>query len=363
MIRVPIARPLTGEEEATAAGEVIRSGMLASGEVTKGFEEEFAAYCGVKYAVATSSGTTALHAALLAAGIGAGDSVIVPAFTFFASASVVSMTGARPKFVDVDPGTFNISPERAAEAIGRNTKAIIGVHLFGQPFDLSPILELCEDHNLLLIEDAAQAHGARYRGKRVGGFGAMACFSFYPTKNMTTGEGGMVTTDEREYAERLRMLINHGQSEKYLHEVIGFNYRMTDIAAAIGRVQLRKLDDFNERRRRNAAMLDSRLQGSGVITPRVRDGVYHVYHQYVVRVPANHRLTREALAAHLAHRGIGTAVHYPIPLPAQPSYAKEQHPPCPVAAQLAREVLSLPVHPALREEEIEEIANAVREAE
>lgn len=361
MIRVPVVKPLTGEEEIDAASDVIRSGMLASGEQVRRFEEEFAAYCGTEYAVATSSGTTALHAALLAAGVGIGDTVIVPAFTFFATGSAVSMTGARPRFVDVDRETFNISPESVAEAIDRSTRAIIGVHLFGHPFDAKALMDLCEDHRLLLIEDAAQAHGARYRGKRVGGIGAMACFSFYPTKNMTTGEGGMVTTNEREYADKIRMLINHGQREKYLHTVLGYNYRMTDIAGAIGRVQLRKLDRFNETRNRNAAMLHALLKGCGLVTPRVQDGVYHVYHQYVVRVTGAFPLMRDELAAHLNGEGIGTAVHYPIPLTEQPCYSGESHLPCPVSAQLAREVLSLPVHPGLGEQDLLEISRAIRE--
>ncbi|MDH7592741.1 MAG: DegT/DnrJ/EryC1/StrS family aminotransferase [Methanomicrobiales archaeon] len=361
MIRVPIAKPLTGEEEAAAAGEVIRSGMLAAGEQVRRFEEEFAAYCGTGHAVATSNGTTALHAALLAANVGEGDSVIVPAFTFFATASAVSMTGARPKFVDVEMDTFNISPDAVGEAVDRHTKAIIGVHLFGQPFDVKGIRDLCEDHGIVLIEDAAQAHGAVYQGRRVGGLGAMACFSFYPTKNMTTGEGGMVTTDDRAYAERIRMIINHGQKEKYLHAILGYNYRMTDIAGAIGRVQLRKLDRFNELRNRNAAMLNTLLRGSGLMTPHLRRGVHHVYHQYVVRVTGAFPLAREALVAHLTERGIGTAIHYPVPLPEQPCYAGEAHAPCPRSAQLAREVLSLPVHPALGEEEMEAIAHAIGE--
>jgi len=233
------------------------SGMLASGPKVTAFEQAFASLCRTSHAVAVSNGTTALHASLLAAGVGPGDEVIVPAFSFFATASSVSMCGATPVFCDIDERTFNIDPARIGDLVTPKTKAVIGVHLFGQPFDVPAVQQVCKSHNLALIEDAAQAHGALLHGEPVGGFGNYGCFSFYATKNLITGEGGMVTTNDKSAMERLRIIINHGQSEKYLHTRLGYNYRMTDIAAAIGLVQLKKLDKFNARRRKNAEYLSS----------------------------------------------------------------------------------------------------------
>ena len=252
-MHIPIAQPSLGNEENDAVLAVLASGMIAQGPVTAAFEDEFAAYCGVPHAGAVSNGTTALHAALLAAGVKPGDEVIVPAFTFFATASSVSMCNARPVFADVDMSTATIDPADILAKVGPKTKAVIGVHLYGQPCDAGAIREICSDKGLVFIEDAAQAHGATYRGQKTGSLGDLACFSFYATKNLATGEGGMVTTASSEYDARLRRLINHGQSEKNLHTELGYNYRMTDITAAIGRVQLAKLDGFNRRRQENAA--------------------------------------------------------------------------------------------------------------
>ncbi|SCL75928.1 dTDP-3-amino-3, 6-dideoxy-alpha-D-galactopyranosetransaminase [Methanoculleus chikugoensis] len=358
-MKIPVARPLVGEEEVEAVARVMRSGMLAQGSVVTEFESRFADYCGAAHAVGVNSGTAALHAALLAAGIGPGDSVVVPAFTFFATASSVSMCGATPLFADVDPETFNIDPDSVAALIRPDTRAVIGVHLFGQPFDVGSVREVCDDHNLILIEDAAQAHGAEYHGKRAGSLADLACFSFYPTKNMTTSEGGMVTTDDDALAERVRLLINHGQSRKYLHTVIGYNYRMTNIDAAIGLVQLGRLEGFNERRRKNARYLDRHLAGTGLATPCVAPGVRHVYHQYVVKVPGDYALSRDAFMSALADRGIGTAVHYPIPVNRQPVYENERAS-CPVSDDLAASVVSLPVHPAVTDEDLAYIRDTVR---
>ncbi|HOI12804.1 MAG TPA: DegT/DnrJ/EryC1/StrS family aminotransferase [Methanoculleus sp.] len=358
-MKIPVARPLVGEEEVEAVARVMRSGMLAQGSVVTEFESRFAEYCGVTHAVGVNSGTAALHAALLAAGIGPGDSVVVPAFTFFATASSVSMCGATPLFADVDPRTFNIDPDSVAALIRPDTRAVIGVHLFGQPFDVAAVREVCDDHNLILVEDAAQAHGAEYHGKRVGSLADLACFSFYPTKNMTTGEGGMVTTDDDHLAEKVRLLINHGQSQKYLHTVIGYNYRMTNIDAAIGLVQLGRVERFNERRIHNARYLDRHLAGTGLVTPYVAPAVRHVYHQYVVKVPAGYPLSRDAFMGALADAGVGTAVHYPIPVSRQPVYETE-HAYCPVSDDLAATVVSLPVHPSVTDEELAYIREAVR---
>jgi Predicted pyridoxal phosphate-dependent enzyme apparently involved in regulation of cell wall biogenesis len=240
---IPIARPLLGDEEIEVVSQVIRSGMLVQGEMVRRFEEEFSSYVGVKDSIAVSSGTVALDLALKAFGLDPGDEVICPAFTFIATSNAVLYQGLRPVFADVDPRTFNLNPEDVLEKVNSNTKAILGVHLYGQPFDVKAIHEICEDHDLILIEDCAQAHGAEYEGKRAGSFGT-GCFSFYPTKNMTTGEGGMITTDDDMLAERLRLLRNHGDRGKYNHVMLGYNYRMTNIQGAIGLVQLRKLDAF-----------------------------------------------------------------------------------------------------------------------
>lgn len=357
---IPVARPVVGEEEIAAVAEVMRSGMLARGSVVAEFESRFADYCGAAHAVGVNSGTAALHAALLAAGIRPGDSVIVPAFTFFATASSVSMCGATPLFADVDPRTFNIDPASVEALISPDTRAVIGVHLFGQPFEFDAVRALCDDHGLMLIEDAAQAHGAEYHGRRTGSLADIGCFSFYPTKNMTTGEGGMVTTDDERIAERVRLFIDHGQSRKYLHTVIGYNYRMTNIAAAIGMVQVERLEAFNERRIENARYLDRHLAGTGLVTPHVAPGVRHVYHQYVVKLPAGYPLAREAFMSALAERGVGTAVHYPIPLHRQPVYESAgETVSCPVSDDLAASVVSLPVHPAVTDEERAYICDAV----
>lgn len=360
MTGIPIASPQIGEEEIQKSIEVLRSGMLAQGPNVARFEKEFAAFCGTRHGISVNSGTAALHAALACAGIHAGDEVIVPTFSFFATASCVSMCGATPVFVDVDPKTFNIDPACVAEAITPKTRAVIGVHLFGQPFDLRPVLEICEDHKLALVEDAAQAHGAQYKGKNVGGFGKAGCFSFYPTKNMTTGEGGIVTTNDDEYATKMRIFISHGQSEKYRHVMIGYNYRMTDIGGAIGCEQMKKLPDFNARRIANASYLDSHIKARGLVVPYRSPEMKHVYHQYVIRIAPEFPMKRAEFMTYLADRGIGTAVHYPIPIHKQPVY-QEQNPvvSCPVAEQLCKEALSLPVHPNLTRPMLEEICTTI----
>ncbi|MGA2161235.1 MAG: DegT/DnrJ/EryC1/StrS family aminotransferase [Methanoregula sp.] len=359
-MQIPVARPVIGPDEVAAVSDVLMSGMLAQGEKVAEFEQKFAAYCGTAHAVAVNNGTAALHAALLAAGIGPGDEVIVPAFSFIATATAVSMCGAKPVFADVDEQIFNIRPEQVSEHITPKTKAVIGVHLFGQPFDVDPILEICEAHAIPLIEDAAQAHGALYHGVKAGNLGKLACFSFYATKNMITGEGGMVTTNDKPSADRLRLIINHGQSEKYLHRMLGYNYRMTDIAAAIGIVQLKKLDKFNMRRRKNAEYYAANLAAKGLVKPKVADGVQHVYHQYVIRLTDEFPLSRTAFMEYLKAKGIGSAVHYPIPIHRQPLYAPVAEPdPCPVATRLSGTVLSLPVHPSLDTKDLAYVCETV----
>jgi perosamine synthetase len=357
---IPVARPAIGQEEISAVTDVLKSGMLASGDRVLEFERKFADLCGSNHAVAVNNGTAALHAALLAAGIVPGDEVIVPAFSFVATASAVAMCGAKPVFADVDEMTFNISPQQVTEKITPKTKAVIGVHLFGQPCDIEALQEICEEKSLKFIEDAAQAHGALYKNGRVGSFGHLACFSFYATKNMITGEGGMVTTSDKACNERLRLLINHGQSEKYLHTILGYNYRMTDIAAAIGLVQLRKLEKFNLRRRKNAEFYNANLSAKGLSIPFVGPARNPVYHQYVVRLTEEFPLNRQSFIDYLKSKGIGSAVHYPIPLHRQPLFGLENDPdPCPVATGLAGSVLSLPVHPLLDQKELAYICDTI----
>jgi perosamine synthetase len=357
---IPVARPVIGQDEISAVTSVLESGMLASGDRVAEFEKKFANFCGTTHAVAMNNGTAALHAALLAADIGYGDEVIVPAFSFVATASAVAMCGAKPVFADVDEQTFNILPEQVEERITPKTKAVIAVHLFGQPFDVQAVQDCCASHSLKFIEDAAQAHGALYKGERVGGFGHFGCFSFYATKNMITGEGGMVTTSEKAYNERLRLLINHGQSEKYLHTRLGYNYRMTDMSAALGIVQLKKLEKFNLRRRKNAEYYTTNLSVKGLITPVTAPGVSHVYHQYVVRLSGEFPLSRADFIDYLRAKGIGSAVHYPIPLHRQPLFGLDNNPdPCPVSTRLAGSVLSLPVHPLLDQKELNYICDTI----
>lgn len=353
---IPVAKPSVGEEEIEAVCRVMRTGMLASGTEVAAFESEFAGYIGTEHAIATSNGTTALHAALLASGVKAGDEVIVPSFTFIATATSVSMCGAKPVMVDVTDDSYGISPEAVLNSITKKTKAVIGVHLFGHPCDIRAIQEICSDSDLVFIEDCAQSHGARNEGKRTGSYGTFGCFSFYPTKNMTTGEGGMITTDDYLLAEHIRRLINHGQAEKYLHTEVGYNYRMTNIGAAIGRVQLKKIDEMNRMRNENAIYYLDNIKNPAVRAPVTLNGCTHVYHQFVLRVRENRR---DELAAWLQEHGVGTAVHYPIPVHEQPVYAGIENPSCPVSERLAKEVLSLPVYPGLNEAELSHICDTI----
>ncbi|OWJ55197.1 DegT/DnrJ/EryC1/StrS family aminotransferase [Pyrodictium delaneyi] len=362
---IPIARPIVDDEEIEAVARVLRSGILAHGPEVEAFEREFAEYIGVDYAVAVSSGTAALDLILKAYRIRHGDEVITTPFTFIATANAILYQGARPVFADIDPETYNLDPDKVLELITPRTRAIIAVHLYGHPADMKPLREIAEDHNLILIEDAAQAHGAEYMGKKVGSLGDVAAFSFYPTKNMTTGEGGMVTTSDKKIAERIRLLRNHGQAEKYLHTELGYNLRMTSIAAAIGRVQLRKLEWMNQRRRENAETMTKILQAvKGIEPPVEKPWVRHVYHQYVIRVTDSFPLTRDQLAEKLRGHGIATAVHYPRAIPDQPLYKSlgiDCPQGCPEARRAARQVLSLPVHPAVTIEQAKTIAETVKQ--
>jgi dTDP-4-amino-4,6-dideoxygalactose transaminase len=347
-----MARPLIGEAEKRAVMEVLESGQLAQGEVVARFEAAFAAEIGVKHCAATSSGTTALHLALLAVGVKPGDEVITSPFSFIASANAVLYCGARPVFADIDPETFNVDPAAVERAVTPRTRAIVPVHLFGQPADMDAIAAIAERHGIPIVEDACQAHGASWRGRMAGSFG-VGCFSFYPTKNLTTAEGGAITTDDDAIADRIRVLRNHGMHRRYHHDVLGFNFRLTDLQAAIGLAQLPHLGSWNAARRRNAAHYDAHL--SGVVTPAVRPEAHHVYHQYTIRVR-----NRDAAAARLAEQGIGTGIYYPIPIHRQPFYVEAGMTGAyPEAERAAEEVLSLPVRPDLTAEERDRVVAAV----
>lgn len=352
---IHIAKPQMGEEEKQAVLEVLDSGMIAQGPRVKAFEEGFAAMCGVQHAVATSSGTTALHVALLAHGIGPGDEVITSSFTFIASANSVLFTGAKPVFVDIDPATFNLDPAQIEAAITPRTKAIMPVHLFGLTCDMDAIMEIATRHRLVVIEDACQSHGAEYKGKRAGSFGT-GTFSLYPTKNITSAEGGMITTDDETIAESCRVIRQHGMRRRYYHDELGFNFRMTDVHAAIGLAQLGKLERFNAARIANAAYLSANLKG--VVTPAVPAGYRHVFHQYTLRVKDGQR---DALAQHLTANGVGNMVYYPVPIHQQTFYVNElgYAVRLPETERAAAEVLSLPVHPALSQADLETIVAAV----
>ncbi|MFW5898814.1 MAG: DegT/DnrJ/EryC1/StrS family aminotransferase [Candidatus Saliniplasma sp.] len=355
---VHIANPVIKEEELEGIKEVLDSGMLAQGEVVADFEKEFADYLGVKYGKAVANGTAALDVAMKSLGIGEGDEVITSPFSFIASANCIMFQGAKPVFADIKDDTFNLDPEKVKEKITEDTKAILPVHLFGQPADMSAFVEIAEEHDLYLIEDCAQAHGAEYDGKKVGSFGDIGTFSFYPTKNMTTGEGGIVVTDDEELAERADLVRDHGQSEKYTHDMLGYNLRMTNIAASIGRAQLERLDEFNEKRIRNAEMLTSGIEKiKGLTPPKVEDYVKHVFHQYIIKVEEEYPLNRQELREKLHDNDIGTAVHYPKTIPEQPLYSENGYSSdgYPKANDCVKKVLSLPIHPKVSENDIEDM--------
>lgn len=356
---IPAARPVIGEEEIEAAVRVLRSGMVVQGPEVAAFEEEFSALVEGRHCVAVNAGTSALLLALAALGIGAGDEVIVPSFTFAATANAVALVGATPVFADIDPETFCLDADSAAAAIGPRTAAIMPVDLYGHPADKTRLGELAERHGLAVVEDSAQAHGATLDGRPVGAFGQAACFSFYPTKNMHALEGGIVVTPDAEVARTLRLLRNQGMERRYANELVGYNLRMTDVAAAIGREQLRKLPGWNEQRRANAAKLDAGLDGiPGVHVPVLAPGATHVYHQYTVRVPAAHR---DALHEHLTGQGVGSAVYYPTPVHRLPPFAEAAAGAAlPATEDAAARVLSLPVHPSLADADLDRVVAAVR---
>jgi perosamine synthetase len=352
---ISIAKPIIGKDEERAILEVLASGQLVQGPKVREFEARFAELCGVEHAVATSSGTTALHIAMLAHQIGPSDEVITSPFSFIASANCVLYVGARPVFVDIEPDFFTIDPAKIEEKITPKTKAIIPVHLYGQACDMDAIVAIAEKHHLAIIEDACQAHGAIYKGRPVGSFGT-ACYSLYATKNMTTIEGGMLVTNDAQVAERARLFRNHGSPKTYQHVILGYNMRMTDLSAAIGLVQLEKLKEWNSIRRANAACLSEGLSKiEGVTTPKIRADAEHIFHQYTIRIP-----DRDNAAQKLREKGIGVGIHYPTPIHKQPLYQDlGYNDVLPVAEDACREVLSLPVHPSLSREDLDSIVQAV----
>ena len=342
-----------------AVGRVLENAHYILGPEVAAFEREFAEYQQAAEAVGLNSGTSALHLALLAAGVGPGDEVITVPFTFIATAAAIEYTGATPVFVDIDPVTFNMNAALVEAAITPRTRAIIPVHLYGQPAGMDAILQIARRHNLVVIEDAAQAHGAEYQGRRVGAIGHMGCFSFYPTKNLgACGEGGAVVTNNPEYARKIRLLRDWGSEKKYVHSLNGYNYRLEGIQAAILRVKLRHLEAWTEARIAYARLYHELLDGSGAVIPRAMPDVRHVWHCYTVRVAA-----RDDVHTELISSGIQTGVHYPIPIHLQPAYLELGYTPgdFPVAERAADEVLSLPIHAELTEAQVREVASAVRQ--
>ncbi len=347
------------EEIDAAVLEVLEKCQFALGPAVQAFEEAFASYCQVKYGIGVNSGTSALHLAMLAGGIGPGDEVITTPFTFVATVAAIRYTGAKPVFVDIAPDSFTIDPSLIQAAITPRTKAIVPVHLYGQPADMDPVLEVAKRHNLLVIEDAAQAHGAEYKGRRAGSMGDLGCFSFYPGKNLGAGgEGGMVVTNNADFTRRIRMHRDWGAERKYEHVIEGFNYRMEGIQGAILGVKLRYLPKWTEARRRNAAAYHAVLKGGPVQTPREMPYAKHVYHVYAVRAE-----DRAGLQAMLGDRKIGTNIHYPYPVHLLPAHTDLGHRKgeFPHAEKAALQTLSLPMFPELTEQQIKTVGAAIHE--
>ncbi len=362
---ISIAKPSFSDEEFKNIQCVLNSGVLAQGKIVEEFEKKFANYIGVKYAVSTNSGTSALHTALAVLGIKNYDEVITTDFSFIASATCIVMQSAKPVFCDIDPKTYNISPDLIKEKITNHTKAILPVHLYGQPCNMDEIMRIAKEFGLFVIEDACQAHGAEFKEMKVGSIGDIGVFSFYPTKNMTTGEGGMLTTNDETIAERARIFRNQGQIKPYLHDTLGFNYRMTNISAAIGLPQLEHLDEKNKIRRGNAKFLTAELEKiAGIIPPFVAPSITHSFHQYTIKIEEDFPLSRSELMDHLKKKEVGFGIHYPLPIHRQPLFEKMGYTDngvnCPIAIDASQKVLSLPIHSGVSQLDLEYIVDAIQ---
>jgi dTDP-4-amino-4,6-dideoxygalactose transaminase len=362
---IPINLPKIGEEEIEAVVKVMRSGMLTSGlgagPKVKEFEHDYAEFAGVKHAIAVNTGTSALHAAIMANGVKTGDEVILPSFTFVATAEAVVLAGGKPVFTDIDHETFTLSPEGIERAITKKTKAVIPVDLYGLPADIKPIREVVAKHNLPIIEDCAQSHGATYEGKPAGAIADLACWSLYAAKNIGTGEGGVVTTDDDELAEKVRMIRTHGEKAKYQSLMLGTNYRMTEIQAAIGVVQLKRLPDFLAKRTRNAKRLTKNLRKTEKIKlpPELKNRT-HSWYLYTIRIKGATENTRNDIIKEMHDKGVGAEAYYPTPIHQMPYY-KESFGGfnLPETEKAAKQVLSLPIHPGVTEEQIDFIAQTL----
>lgn len=344
-----------------AVDQVLNNAQFILGENVKKFEDEFAEFCNTKYAVGVGNGTDALYLALRSIGLSKEDEVILPVYTFIATAEAVTLNGAKPVFIDINPVTYNIDINKIEEAISKKTKAIIPVHLYGQPAEMDRIIEIAKKHNLYVIEDCAQAHGAKYKGKKVGGIGDIGCFSFFPGKNLGAyGDAGIITTNNKKLAKRVLMLRNHGRLEKYKHEIEGINSRLDEIQAAILRIKLKYLNKWNELRRKNAKIYNHLFKNiKGIVTPEILEVVESVYHLYVIRVK-----NRDDVQKQLREKGILAAVHYPFPLHLQPAYKYLGYKKgdFPEAEKVAKEILSLPMYPELTNNQIKFIVNSIKKA-
>jgi len=364
-MNIPLSKPYVDSEIKERVLQVIDSGQYILGSHCKDFEKEFAQFIGVKQAVLTSSGTSALFLCLKALGVGHGDGILVPSLTAFPTVEPIFHVGATPIFVDINEAfTMDLEHlERILKKAGQSSgvkkmKGIIPVHLYGHPADMNPILELAEKYGLFVLEDCCQAHGARYQGRRVGSFGIAGCFSFYPSKNLTVfGDGGILVTSDERIATSCRMLRDHGRREKYEHEWVGYNLRFNEIQATVGRLQLQRLDRFNESRRQIAQWYDEGLKGTPVVTPKVKGGAEPVFHLYVIQTSR-----REALATYLKEKGIQTGIHYPIPCHLQPAtrhiFGSQDR--LERTEKVAKEILSLPIFPELDKEKVGYICTAIK---
>lgn len=360
MKKINIAEMYVDDEIKQSVLDVLESGHYIKGQNNKYFEEEFTEFCGTKYAITTSSGTAAIFLSLHALGISKGDEVIVPSHTFIATVSPILHLGAKPIFVDIDIETYTMNPEDIEQKISRRTKAIIPVHLYGHPADMGAILDIANDNDIRVIEDACQAHGAIYNGMKVGSIGDIGCFSFFPSKNMTVaGDGGMITTNDDELAERIGMLRDQGRKEKYIHELLGFNFRLSEIHAAVGRQQLKHLPKWIELRREIANYYNELLDDiDQIITPSEKEWAKHVYHLYVIRTKH-----RDMLKEYLEKQGISTGIHYPLPVHRQPCVTERIDPMMDLIEtdKVVEEVLSIPMHPQLKKNEIEYTTGKIKD--